>query len=123
MDRVIAENWPPKQGLTCNLLEGRLPFMNKLSTTADDILACARSLIATGGYNGFSYADIAVVVGIRKASIHHHFPSKTELVKTLVIGYRAAAEAGFGQLEQGVDGAVNQLRAYINYWKTCIGDA
>jgi len=97
--------------------------MNKLSTTADDILACARSLIATGGYNGFSYADIAVVVGIRKASIHHHFPSKTELVKTLVIGYRAAAEAGFGQLEQGVDGAVNQLRAYINYWKTCIGDA
>lgn len=97
--------------------------MNKLSTTSDDILACARALIATGGYNGFSYADIADVVGIRKASIHHHFPSKAELVKTLVINYRAVAEEGMDMLEHGVEGPVNQLRAYINYWKTCIGDA
>jgi TetR/AcrR family transcriptional repressor of nem operon len=44
--------------------------MNKASTTSDAILACARALIASGGYNGFSYADIADVVGIRKASIH-----------------------------------------------------
>jgi TetR/AcrR family transcriptional repressor of nem operon len=45
--------------------------MGNLSPTSDDILACARSLIVAGGYNGFSYADIADVVGIRKASIHH----------------------------------------------------
>ena len=35
--------------------------MNKSSTTADDILACTRKLIVAGGYNGFSYADIADV--------------------------------------------------------------
>ena len=97
--------------------------MNKLSSTADAILACARTLIATGGYNGFSYADIADVVGIRKASIHHHFPSKAELVKTLVVDYRGAAEAGISQLEHSVAGPLDQLRAYVNYWKTCIGDA
>ncbi|TGQ58100.1 TetR/AcrR family transcriptional regulator, partial [Mesorhizobium sp. M1C.F.Ca.ET.212.01.1.1] len=33
--------------------------MSNLSTTSDDILACARCLIVAGGYNGFSYADIA----------------------------------------------------------------
>ena len=49
--------------------------MSNVSSTADDILACARSLIVAGGYNGFSYADIADVVGIRKPSIHHHFAS------------------------------------------------
>lgn len=97
--------------------------MNKLSTTSDDILACARTLIATGGYNGFSYADIAAVVGIRKASIHHHFPSKVDLVKTLVAGYRAAAEEGIGNLESAIGAPLEQLRAYIQYWKTCIGDA
>ncbi len=32
----------------------------------------------SGGYNGFSYADIAEVVGIRKTSIHHHFPTLPE---------------------------------------------
>jgi len=97
--------------------------MNKSSTTSDDILACARSLIVTGGYNGFSYADIADVVGIRKASIHHHFPSKAELVRTLVGRYREAAEEGIANLEQGVAGPLEQLRAYIGYWKACIGDA
>jgi len=97
--------------------------MNKSSTTSDDILACARSLIVTGGYNGFSYADIADVVGIRKASIHHHFPSKAELVRILVARYREAAEEGIGNLEHSVSGPLEQLRAYIGYWKACIGDA
>jgi TetR/AcrR family transcriptional repressor of nem operon len=97
--------------------------MNKSSTTSDDILACARSLIVTGGYNGFSYADIADVVGIRKASIHHHFPSKADLVRTLVGRYREAAEEGITNLEHEVSGPLEQLRAYIGYWKACIGDA
>lgn len=97
--------------------------MNNLSSTADDILACARSLIVTGGYNGFSYADIASVVGIRKPSIHHHFPSKADLVKTLVTRYREATEEGIGNLERALPGPLDQLRAYIGYWKSCIGDA
>ena len=97
--------------------------MNKSLSTADDILACARSLIVAGGYNGFSYADIAEVVGIRKPSIHHHFPSKADLVKTLVIRYREAAEEGIANLVLAVPGPLDQLRAYIGYWKTCIGDA
>ena len=97
--------------------------MNKTSSTAEDILACARSLIVSGGYNGFSYADIADVVGIRKPSIHHHFPSKAELVRTLVADYRKAAEEGIGNLERAIPGPLDQLSAYIGYWKTCIGDA
>ena len=97
--------------------------MNKSLSTADDILACARSLIVAGGYNGFSYADIAEVVGIRKPSIHHHFPSKLDLVKTLVIRYREAAEEGIANLERAVPRPLDQLRAYIGYWKSCIGDA
>ena len=97
--------------------------MNKSISTADDILACARSLIVAGGYNGFSYADIAQVVGIRKPSIHHHFPSKADLVKTLVIRYREAAEEGIANLERAIPGPLDQLRAYIAYWKTCIADA
>jgi TetR/AcrR family transcriptional repressor of nem operon len=97
--------------------------MNKTSSTAEDILASARSLIVSGGYNGFSYADIAEVVGIRKPSIHHHFPSKAELVRTLVVDYRKAAEEGIGNLERAITGPLDQLHAYITYWKTCIGDA
>ncbi|MFS0661396.1 TetR/AcrR family transcriptional regulator [Niallia alba] len=97
--------------------------MKNLSTTYDDILACARSLIVTGGYNGFSYADIADVVGIRKASIHHHFPSKVDLVRTLVARYREEAEAGMANLELQVSDPLELLRFYAGYWEACIADA
>lgn len=97
--------------------------MTNLSSTADEILACARSLIIAGGYNGFSYADIADVVGIRKPSIHHHFASKVDLVRTLVSRYREDAEAGIADLERRVSDPVEQLRAYTGFWEGCISDA
>ncbi|WP_416296093.1 TetR/AcrR family transcriptional regulator [Paenibacillus illinoisensis] len=97
--------------------------MKNLPTTFDDILTCARSLIITGGYNGFSYADIADVVGIRKASIHHHFPSKVDLVQTLVARYRKEAEAGMEHITLQVSNPLEQLQFYIGYWEACIVDA
>jgi len=97
--------------------------MGNVTTTYDEILACARSLIVAGGYNGFSYADISDVVGIRKASIHHHFPSKADLVRTLVARYREDAEAAIANLERQVPQPLNQLKSYIAYWEACIADA
>jgi TetR/AcrR family transcriptional repressor of nem operon len=96
--------------------------MSKTSTTADDILDCAQTLIMKGGYNGFSYADIAEVVGIRKASIHHHFPSKADLVRTLISRYRADARKGFTQLEAMTSDPHEQLRRYLGYWQKCLLD-
>ncbi|EJT06790.1 TetR/AcrR family transcriptional regulator [Rhizobium sp. CCGE 510] len=97
--------------------------MSNLLTTSDEILVSARALITTGGYNGFSYADIAAVVGIRKASIHHHFPSKTDLVRTLIQRYREDAETGVAALEQNVQDPLELLKTYAGHWAKCIDDA
>ena len=97
--------------------------MNKPSNTADDILAAARTFIVAGGYNGFSYADIAEVIGIRKASIHHHFPSKVDLAQTLVKRYLEDAVAGLGELECNVPEPAELLRTYAGIWARCIEDA
>jgi TetR/AcrR family transcriptional repressor of nem operon len=96
--------------------------MTTAATTAESILRCARSSIIASGYNGFSYADVAAVVGIRKASIHHHFPTKVDLVRTLVKLYREEAEAGIADIERHVQDPLDQLGAYIGYWESCIGD-
>ncbi|MBU8824858.1 TetR/AcrR family transcriptional regulator [Mycolicibacterium goodii] len=96
--------------------------MPAATDTADEILRCARTLIVVGGYNGFSYADIAAVVGIRKASIHHHFPTKVDLVRTLLQRYRAEVEAGIAEFERRYPNPVDQLRAYVGYWESCVGD-
>ncbi|TRB00280.1 MULTISPECIES: TetR/AcrR family transcriptional regulator [Rhizobium/Agrobacterium group] len=97
--------------------------MKTPQTKADEILRCARTLIVSGGYNGFSYADISSVVGIRNASIHHHFPSKSDLVRKLVEQYRQEAAAGLAELERNISDPLEQLRAYIGYWEGCIADA
>jgi TetR/AcrR family transcriptional regulator, transcriptional repressor for nem operon len=97
--------------------------MSNLSTTSDEILASARNLIMSGGYNGFSYADISEVVGIRKASIHHHFPSKVDLVRELVKRYREDGQASVAALEQNVPNALDILKVYANHWSKCIEDS
>ncbi len=51
------------------------------------ILDIAEELILTRGYNGFSYNDIAEQIGIRKASIHYHFPSKADLGSEVIRRY------------------------------------
>jgi TetR/AcrR family transcriptional repressor of nem operon len=91
-------------------------------TTEDDILHSARALLVGGGYNGFSYADVAAAVGIRKASIHYYFPSKVDLVSTLVARYREEAAAGFAGLTSHHPEPLDRLKAYIGFWSTCIAD-
>jgi len=59
------------------------------SETAGQILDLAETLIQTRGYSAFSYQDIADSLGIRKASIHYHFPSKADLGVAVVDRYMA----------------------------------
>ena len=43
------------------------------------ILDIAEDLLLDRGYNGFSYKDISTSLNIKNASIHYHFPAKTDL--------------------------------------------
>lgn len=91
-----------------------------LSQKASEIVTHTRQLLAAGGYNSFSYADLAARVGITKASIHHHFPSKEVLVKTVVAMYRRDAREGLAALERQFDDPMSELNAYADYWAGCI---
>lgn len=52
--------------------------MNSVNNTQELLLNLGESAIRSRGYSGFSYGDIARDAGIRKASIHHHFPTKRD---------------------------------------------
>jgi TetR/AcrR family transcriptional repressor of nem operon len=56
------------------------------SGTRDHILRVARELLQTRSYLGFSFQDIADRVGIRKASLYHHFESKETLGVEVIRG-------------------------------------
>lgn len=97
--------------------------MKSTTSTSEKILDTAQTLIVAGGYNGFSYADISAAIGIRKASIHHHFPTKAELVTVLVDRYKQQAEAGLDSLRAQSASPAEELQSYLNFWQTCIRDA
>jgi TetR/AcrR family transcriptional regulator, transcriptional repressor for nem operon len=90
--------------------------------TANRIIAAGRQLIMRRGYNGFSYADVAEAIDIRKASIHHHFPAKTDLVMAVLDEWQEALDADVASLEASGADAIAQLRAYIGHWERCIAD-
>jgi TetR/AcrR family transcriptional regulator, transcriptional repressor for nem operon len=88
--------------------------------TATRIRESAHDLIAARGYFGFSYADIAEVVGIRKASIHHHFPSKVDLVVATLKEYRAKLVEAAGGLDNNVADPMQRLKLYVHHWEECV---
>ena len=94
----------------------------RVSGTAEKLVEEARQLIVNGGYHGFSYADLAERFGIRKASIHHHFPAKVDLVVAVVDQARRAIQAQIAAVETGTPVAIEQLAAYTGYWERCILD-
>lgn len=66
--------------------------------TREHILDLAETLIQTRGYSAFSYQDIADALGIRKASIHYHFASKTDLGVAVVNRYIDRFDAALRQV-------------------------
>ena len=47
--------------------------------TAEKVLDAAGALLQHRGYNGFSFDDVAQLVGIKKPSSYHYFATKAEL--------------------------------------------
>lgn len=91
--------------------------------TREKLIDSARYLIQTRGYNGFSYADVAEQVKVRKASIHHHFPAKADLAREVIEQSRAFIVEQTKMLEGAAFDPMRQLLFYTGYWEKCIADA
>ena len=67
--------------------------------TSQRIVDAATGLIKVRGYNAFSYQDISGLVGIRKASVHHHFSTKADLGKAVVHRFTETFSATLEEIE------------------------
>jgi TetR/AcrR family transcriptional repressor of nem operon len=87
---------------------------NKGGETRARIIDEAEYLIQTIGYDAFSFAQLEERIGIRKASIHHHFPSKTDLGLEIVKRFRLNCRTAFEQLDNRFPDPADRLRNYAD---------
>ena len=80
--------------------------------TRASLLSEAEILVRGRGYSGFSYADLAEAVGIRKASIHHHFRTKEALAQALIEAYDARYDAALDDISGQTADGVARIEAY-----------
>ncbi|HEV7319527.1 MAG TPA: TetR/AcrR family transcriptional regulator [Ensifer sp.] len=91
-----------------------------VSDTSERILDAAERLMVSRGYNAFSYADISAELGVGKATIHHHFPTKADLAAAVLARYRRNNRRSVEGLFAAVSDPVARLEAYVGYWEDCI---
>ena len=81
--------------------------------TRTAILDLAEELLRSRSFNSFSYRDIAAKIGIRKASIHYHFPGKEDLGVALIERFRRRAGAWASRMVERNTSPAEKLRAYL----------
>jgi TetR/AcrR family transcriptional regulator, transcriptional repressor for nem operon len=92
------------------------------TTTAERILDAAEHLVQTRGFNSFSYADIADALGIRKPSIHHHFPTKAKLGERMLDRYNRDMEGVLERVDATSHSALVALRNYTGLYGRMLRD-
>ncbi len=60
------------------------------------LLKAAESRVRLGGYDNFSFRELANEVGIKSASVHYHFPTKADLGAELAHQYTDAFLTALG---------------------------
>jgi len=86
------------------------PHSRPHGETRERVLDAAQLLLQTESYDGFSFRDVAEAVGIRKASVYHHFESKESLAAAVTD--RARERFRNWAAFQSARPPVERLRAY-----------
>lgn len=84
------------------------------------LLNAAESKVREGGYNNFSFRELADEVGIKSASVHYHFPTKADLAATLAENYTNNFLANLGQPQSILANGNNPIKLYIEQFKRAL---
>ena len=82
------------------------------TNSKEAILAAAKRSAQAHGYGGLNFRDLADEVGIKAASIYHHFPSKADLGTAVARRYWEDTESDLDRLLAEAPDPLSALRQY-----------
>lgn len=86
-------------------------------STYVQILDVAENIVRSRGFNGFSYADVAAEVGVKKATLHHHFATKSDLGLQLIARFTDNVAQALEEISRSNGNASTKLRAYAQIFE------
>lgn len=87
-----------------------------------EIVRVAQAMIRQGGYNSFSFRDIAATVGIKSSSVHYHFSTKEDLGAAVARYYTDGFIASLGEPSEIVASGKDPIIAYVNTFRAAAKD-
>ncbi|MES2197494.1 MAG: TetR/AcrR family transcriptional regulator [Pseudomonadota bacterium] len=87
------------------------------STSRESVLSAARRTAQAHGYGGLNFRDLADEVGIKAASIYHHFPSKADLGAAVTRRYWEDTAANLDAMLAETPDPVRCLRRYPDVFR------
>lgn len=90
--------------------------------TIKKIIAAAEKRMRAGGFHGFSFREIAADVGIKSASVHHHFPTKEDLAVAVVRAYTDREIGLMGDPNDPSRKPESLLASYIKLFRGALAD-
>ncbi|MFL6709880.1 MAG: TetR/AcrR family transcriptional regulator [Massilia sp.] len=81
-------------------------------SSSDRILAAATRIAQAHGYSGLNVRTLAEEVGIKAASLYHHFPSKADLAAAVAKRYWEDSAATLEALAADAPNPIAALRSY-----------
>ena len=86
----------------------------------EELLAAAQSKVRSGGYRNFSFRELATEVGIKSASVHYHFPTKSDLGAELARQYTDDFLTTLGDPLALFSAGKNPIDIYINQFRRAL---
>lgn len=90
------------------------------SNARERILAAATRLAQAHGYGGLNYRDLADAVGIKAASIYHHFESKADLGAAVARRYWEDSAAALDDMLARSQDPLSCLRHYPDTFRKAL---
>jgi TetR/AcrR family transcriptional repressor of nem operon len=86
------------------------------------ILKITEEMVRRGGYNGFSFREIAKQVGIKSSSVHYHFPTKEDLGVAVAKYYTERFFETLGQAQELLDNNRDPIQSYVSAFRQALSE-
>ncbi|HEY1396605.1 TetR/AcrR family transcriptional regulator [Roseateles sp.] len=92
------------------------------TSSKDRILEVATRIAQAHGYGGLNLRTLAEEVGIKAASLYHHFPSKADLATAVARRYWEDAGAALDEMTKTLPDATERLRRFPGTFRTALSN-